>query len=117
MVNDQAVQKWFQGPSFLWKPEAVWTIQDNKARMLQDDPEIKKCPQINCISTGNDILEVLESRVVAMVLRYEKLLKKILKGESQGEMINSSLHKEAESKTIKMVKARKFAAEIKSLRL
>ena len=47
--------------------------------MLQDDPEIKKCLQINSISTGNDILEALESRVVEMVLSYKKLLKKILK--------------------------------------
>ena len=51
-----------------------------------------------------------------MVLRYKKLSKKIQKGESQGEMINSSLLKEAEREIIKMVQARKFAAEIKSLR-
>ena len=43
MANDQAVQKWFQGPFFLWKPEVEWTIQDNKGRILQNDPEIKKC--------------------------------------------------------------------------
>ena len=55
-------------------------------------------------------------RVVAMVLRYKKPLKKIQKEESQGEMINSSLPKEAEREIIKMVQARKFAAEIKSLR-
>ena len=55
-------------------------------------------------------------RVVAMVLRYKKLSKKIQKGESQDEMINSSLLKEAEREIIKMVQARKFAAEIKSLR-
>ena len=55
-------------------------------------------------------------KVVAMVLRYKKLLKKVQKGESQGEMINSSLLKEAEIEIIKMVQARKFAAEIKSLR-
>ena len=51
-----------------------------------------------------------------MVLRYKKLLKKIGKGESQGEMINSNLLKEAEIEIIKMVQARKFAPEIKSLR-
>ena len=88
VANDQAVQKWFGGPSFLWKPEAEWTIQDNRGKILQNDPEIKKCFQINCISTGNHILEALESRisswykmkrVVAMV-RYKKLLKKIPKG-------------------------------------
>ena len=56
VVNDQAVQKWFGGPSFLWKPEAEWTIQDSKRRILQNDPEIKKWLQINYISTGNDIL-------------------------------------------------------------
>ena len=109
VTNNQAVQKWFQGPSFLWKPEAEWTIPDNKGRMVQDDPEIKKCLQINCISTGNNILETLESRissgykmkrVAAMVLRYKKLLKKIRKGKSQGEMINSSLLKEAEIEII-----------------
>ena len=125
MANDQTVQKWSLGPSFLWKPEAEFTIQDNKRRILQNDPEIKKCLQINCISTGNDTLEALESRisswynmkrVVAMVLRYKKLLKKIRKGESQGEMINSSLLKEVEVDIIKMVQARIFTAEIKSLR-
>ena len=56
VASDQAVQKWFQGPSFLWKPEAESTIQDSKRRILQNDPEIKKWLQINCISTGNDIL-------------------------------------------------------------
>ena len=54
-------------------------------------------------------------RVVARVLRYKKLLKKIPKGESQAEMINSSLLKVAETEIIKMVQARKFVAEIKSL--
>ena len=53
VANEQAVQNWFQGPSFLWKPEAEWTIRDNKGRILQDDSEIKKCLQINCISTRN----------------------------------------------------------------
>ena len=51
-----------------------------------------------------------------MVLRYKKLLKKTRKGESRGEMINSNLRKEAEIEIIKMVQARKFAPEIKSLR-
>ena len=51
-------------------------------------------------------------RVVAVVLRYKKLLKKIRKGESQGEMIIGSLLKKAETEIIKMVQARKFAAEI-----
>ena len=124
-ANDQAVQRWFRRPSFLWKPEAEWTIQDNRGKILQNDPEIKKCLQINCISTGNDIMEALESwisswykmkRVVAMVLRCKKLLKKFPKGESQGEMINSSLLKEAKIEIIKVVQARKFAAEMKSLR-
>ena len=55
-------------------------------------------------------------RVVAVVLRYKKLLKKIRKGESQGEMIIGSLLKKAETEIIKMVQARKFAAEMKSLR-
>ena len=55
-------------------------------------------------------------RVVAMVLRYRKFLKKDPKEESQVEMINSSLLKEADIQIIKMVQARKFAAEIKSLR-
>ena len=125
VANDQAVQKWFRGPSFLWKPEAEWTIRDNKERILQNHPEIKTCLQINFISAGNDILEALESRiyswykmkrVAAMVLRYRKFLKKDPKEESQVEMINSSLLKEADIQIIKMVQARKFAAEIKSLR-
>ena len=32
-------------------------------------------------------------------------------------MINSSMHKEAQTEIIKMVQARKFAAEMKSFRL
>ena len=60
-------------------------IQDSIRRVLQDDLEIQICLQINCMLSGNDILEALESRitcwykmktVVAMVLRYKKLLKK-----------------------------------------
>ena len=41
VANDQTVQKWSLGPSFMWKPEAEFTIQDNKRRILQNDPEIK----------------------------------------------------------------------------
>ena len=63
VANDKAVQKWFRGQSFLWKPKVELTIQDNKERILQDDPEIKKCLQTNCISTRKDILEALESRI------------------------------------------------------
>ena len=55
-------------------------------------------------------------KVIATVPRYKKLLKKIQKGESQVKMIDSSLLEEAEIDIIKMVQARKFAAEIKSLR-
>ena len=100
-------------------------MQDNKEIILLNDPEKNKCPQINFISTRNNILKALESRisssykmkrVVAMVLRYKKFLKKDPKEESQVEMINSSFLKEVEIEIIKMVQARKFAAEIKSLR-
>ena len=46
--------------------------------------------------------------VVAMVLRYKKLLlKKIQIGESQGEVINKNLLKETEIKVIKMVQEKK----------
>ena len=79
---------------------------------------------MNCISTGKDMLEALESRisswfkmnkVVSIVLRYKKLLKKIRNRESQGEMINNSLLKEAEIEIINLLQPRKFAAEIKCL--
>ena len=43
VANDKAVQKWFRGQSFLWKPKVELTIQDNKERILWDDPEIEKC--------------------------------------------------------------------------
>ena len=100
-------------------------MQDNKEIILLNDPEKNKCLQINFISTRNNILKALESRisssykmkrVVAMVLRYKKFLKKDRKEESQVEMINSSFLKEVEIEITKMVQARKFAAEIKSLR-
>ena len=42
-------------------------------------------------------------------------MKKIRNGESQGEMINNSLLKEAEIEIINLVQPRKFAAEIKCL--
>ena len=53
-----------------------------------------------------------------MTLWYRKfLLKKIQKGENQGKMINNSFLKEAEIKVMKVVQARRFDAEIKSLGL
>ena len=61
VAHDKATQKCFWGPPFLWKAEL--TIEDNKGSISQDDIEIKKCIQISCISTGKDILEVLESRI------------------------------------------------------
>lgn len=114
VADDKALQKWFQEPSFLRKPDAEWGTEDKKEKILQDDPEIKK---LNCVSAGKDILEALESmisswhkmkRVVAMMLRYKKLLlKKIKKGESEGKIINNSLLKDAKIEVIKMVQAKK----------
>ena len=75
---DKAVEYCFWGPPFLRKPETKWNIQDNKGRIVQDDPETKKCLQINRIEIGKVILEALEGRksswykmkrVAAMVLR------------------------------------------------
>ena len=83
VANDQAVQKWFQGPSFQWKPEAEWTIQDNKGRILQDDPEIKEYLQIHCISTEQDILEALESRITSW---YRRVLQEMDKEKLQSFM-------------------------------
>ena len=37
VANDQAIQKWFWGPSLLWKLKSEWIIQDNKRKILQDD--------------------------------------------------------------------------------
>ena len=51
-----------------------------------------------------------------MVLRCKKLLlRKIQKGEIQDEIINNNLLKETEIKVIKMMLAKKFTAEIRSL--
>ena len=34
VANGKAFQKWFRGPSILWKAEAEWTIYDSKGRIL-----------------------------------------------------------------------------------
>ena len=47
-----------------------------------------------------------------MVLRCKKLLKKVQKGENQGEMANSTLLKEAEIEIIKMIQARKLVQKL-----
>ena len=34
VADDKALQKWFQEPSFLRKPEAEWDTEDKKEKIL-----------------------------------------------------------------------------------
>ena len=43
------IDRWFQGPKFLWKPHSSWEISSAPVLLQPEDPELKKQVKTNKI--------------------------------------------------------------------
>ena len=89
MTNTKKVQRWYNGPAFLWQPEEYWSLEKDSCPSLDEsDPEIKHEVKVNVTRTcSNSALAWLEERIsdwtrmkriIGIVLKYVQLLKQKL---------------------------------------
>ena len=128
MNNSKKVEKWIQGPKFLWETEDKWFKEKEVPSLNPEDPELKKCVSVHQVAVTLDILSILEGRVsqwnkllrvVALVLLFVTKLKtkttsigekQITKEEST--LINTTMIEEAKISVIKLVQQKYFQKEI-----
>ena len=89
MTNTKKVQRWYNGPAFLWQPEESWSLEKDGCPSLDEsNPEIKHEVKVNVTKTcSNSALAWLEERIsdwtrmkriIGIVLKYVQLLKQKL---------------------------------------
>ena len=88
-ANTKKVQRWYNGPAFLWQPEESWSLEkDSCPTLVESDPKIKHEVKVNVTrSCSNSVLAWLEERIpdckrmkriIGIVLKYVQLLKRKL---------------------------------------
>ena len=56
------IDRWFQGPKFLWKPQSSWEISSVPLLLQPEDPELKKQVKTNKIAVEDDLLGNTEEK-------------------------------------------------------
>ena len=52
VTNTKKVQRWYNGPAFLWEPEESWPLEKDSYPILDEsDPEIKHEVKVNVTGT------------------------------------------------------------------
>ena len=76
--NFANIDRWFQGPKFLWKPPSSWETSWVPVLLQPEDPELKKQVKTNMIAVEDDLLENIEEKyfywlkmkqIIALVLK------------------------------------------------
>ena len=86
VANTKKVQRWYNGPAFLWQSEESWSSEkDSYPSLDESDPEIKQEVKVNVTRTcSNSVLAWLEERIsdwtrmkriIGIVLQYVQILK------------------------------------------
>ena len=70
-IPEKKVQKWFQGPQFLWNSESTWCMYNADLEVNIDDPEVKKQVKVNMVQCNKDLL----SRLLALKTDWLRLLR------------------------------------------
>ena len=80
MTNTKKVQRWYNGPDFLWQPEKSWSLEKDSCPSLgESDPEIKHEVKVNVTRTcSNSVLNCLEERM-SYWTRMKRIIGTVLK--------------------------------------
>ena len=132
-------KRWFYGPDFLWKSETSWRSTKESFDIHEDDPEVRVTIKTNAIMVTSSIITRLEQRisewsrmkrVLAWVVTYIQIIYQRTKSISKSlrmvtlrsdkklermPTLNMEVLQKSELFILKMVQAKEFKKELKSL--
>ena len=125
VANTKKVQRWYNGPAFLWQPEESWSLEKDTCPILvESDPEIKHEVKVNVTRTcSNSVIAWLDERtsewtrmkkIIGIVLKYVQLLKRKLSAPSDvltathSSVVGIELLEKASIKIIKMLQQKRI---------
>ena len=132
------IDRWFQGPKFLWKPQSSWETSSVPVLLQTEDLELKKQVKTNKTAVEDDLLGNTEEkyscwlkmkRIIALVLKWKvnaeqnkKMMptrsKKVLDFSINNlNLLDAELLQEAEKCIVKMVQLKYFNEELKLLKI
>ena len=130
VANTKKVQRWYNGPNFLWQPKESWSLEEDSCLSLdQSDPEIKHEVKVNATRTSsNSVSTWLEERIsdwtrmkriIGTVVKYGQILKAKLSPPSvvltttYRGVLDDELLEKASIKIIKMLQQREIVEELR----
>ena len=133
MTNTKKIQRWYNGPDYLWQPEESWSLEKDSCRSLDEsDPGIKHKVKVNVtITCSNTVLTWLEKRIsdwtrmkriIGIVLKYGQILKQKLSTPSDAlttahsGVVDTELLEKASIKIIKMLQQSEFVEELRIIK-
>ena len=132
------IDKWFQGPKFLWKPQSSWEISSVPVLLQPEDPELKNQVKTSKIAVKDDLLGNIEEKyscwlkmkqIIALMLKWKintEQKKEMMPRRSEKVLdfsINSlnlpdaELLQETEKCIVKLVQLKYFNKELKQLKM
>ena len=77
-VDLSKIQRWFNGPAFLWSLEKTWFCDKQSIKPVnEDDPELKNKLQLNIIKTDITVTSKLEM-ISSSWIRIRKIIAVVL---------------------------------------
>ena len=123
------IQKWFNGPAFLWSSEISWLCDKQSIKPVnEDDPELKIKFQLNIVKADITVtlkLEMISSswirirKIMAVVLLAGNIWIRGITKPRPSEIttpINMELLEKAQKMIFKMLQQHPFSHEISSLK-
>ena len=132
------INRWFQGPKFLWRPQSSWETSLVLVLLQPEDPELKKQVKTNKIAVEDDLLGNIEEkyscwlkmkRIMALMLKWKidtEQKKQMMPRRSEKaldfsinnfNLPNVELLQEAEKCIVKMMQLKYFNEELKQLKM
>ena len=123
------IDRWFQGPKFLWKPQSSWETSSVPVSLQPEDPKLKKQVKTNKIVVEDDPLGKIEEkhscwlkmkRIIALMLKWKISIeqkKRMMPSQSEKvldfsinnlNLLDVELLQDAEKCIVKMVELKHF---------
>ena len=123
------IDRWFQGPKFLWKPQSSWETSSVPVSLQPEDPKLKKQVKTNKIVVEDDPLGKIEEkhscwlkmkRIIALMLKWKISIeqkKPMMPSQSEKvldfsinnlNLLDVELLQDAEKCIVKMVELKHF---------